>query len=652
MLPRPDVRAAHVDDGIAVGFGLAPEHVGLPSRKLHLRAQREPAVGDVEFHRASERRNPRQRFIVRCQPRVHVPDAEGQPGPSGESGAGLGVESGEAAVALQDVEHRQVVDDRIPAAAEDEVVDLVREEVQVATGADSPVPQAHVQSDGGLGVEVRVADVEGERAGVGAEVVQLLDGRGAVGARQVGHQRVPGAEIRVDSDRRRDTREAAVAHVGRLGSRRLLLMPVLLVSMLLVPVFLVPVLLFVPGSTAARRHGVVIAVDPGAELHSKPPEGQFFVGEGREGTQVGPRRQRLGSRRLEVPHLRPGAESPRETIRLPLVHVGPEDVDLVVVARADALLSGFGLQLVMSPVHDAQAEPSALDDTVVEVPESEVEAPGAALPVEFDIGRAMHFLLVLAFVLAFVLVFVCAVFVSVVIVVHVELADDRYSVAAVVHRDAGAGEEPVAGPAQPGLRVGRLGRGVLDDPRGRVVVLRPPRAAGGPVVDSVLLRVLHADVPARLRVRAPQVGAQQRPRAFRRRCAVALLGRDHVDEPADRVRAVQQCRRPADDLDAFHAVGVDGDAMVAGLARQVSGADAVLQDHDPVAVEAADDRPVRSGTEAAHRDAGLVPQGVGEIRGRLLGDIERVHGGDRVECLERGLGAVHRGGHRHVLANG
>ena len=220
----------------------------------------------------------------------------------------------------------------------------------------------------------------------------------------------------------------------------------------------------------------------------------------------------------------------------------------------------------MSPIHDAQAEPSSLDDAVAKVFQAEVEAPGAALPVEFDIGRAVHLLLLLTFVFVVMLFFVSAVLVSVVIVVYVELADDRHSKAAVVHRHAGAGEEPVAGPAEAGLRVGRLGGGVLDDSLRRVVVLRPPRAARGPVVHSVLLRVLHAGVRACLRVRASQVGAELRPHAFRRRFAVALLGRDHVDEPADRVRAVEQRRRPADDLDAFRAVGVHRDAMIAGLA--------------------------------------------------------------------------------------
>ena len=236
-------------------------------------------------------------------------------------------------------------------------------------------------------------------------------------------------------------------------------------------------------------------------------------------------------------------------------------------------------------------------------------------------------------------------------VVSVELPGERHAVTAVVQRHAGAREELVARPADTGPRVGRLGGGVLDRPQGRGVVLGPPHAAAGPVVHAVP-RVLQADVGACLRVRAPHVGAQLRPRALEQRLAVALLGCDHVDEPADRVRAVQQRCRPAHDLDAFRAVGVDRDAMVAGLARQVSGADAVLQDQHPVAVEAADDRPARSGAEAADRNARLVPQGVSETGGRLSCDVERVHGGDRVERLEGRLGSARRGGHRHVLANG
>ena len=71
-----------------------------------------------------------------------------------------------------------------------------------------------------------------------------------------------------------------------------------------------------------------------------------------------------------------------------------------------------------------------------------------------------------------------------------------------------------------------------------------------------------------------------------------------------------------------------------------------------VAVEAADDRLVRSGAQAADRNAQVVPKAVSETGGRLSCDVERLHGGDRVERLERCLGSVHRGGHRHVLVNG
>ena len=60
----------------------------------------------------------------------------------------------------------------------------------------------------------------------------------------------------------------------------------------------------------------------------------------------------------------------------------------------------------------------------------------------------------------------------------------------------------------------------------------------------------------------------------------------------------------------------------------------------------------RSGAEAAARDARLTLQGVAEAAGRCQGDVKRVEGGDRVECLERRLGSAHRGGHGHVLVDG
>ena len=131
---------------------------------------------------------------------------------------------------------------------------------------------------------------------------------------------------------------------------------------------------------------------------------------------------------------------------------------------------------------------------------------------------------------------------------------------------------------------------------------------------------------ARLGIRVADIGAELPPRAVKQRLAVALVRRDDINESAHCVRAVEQRRRTAHDLDPLGPVRVDGDTVVAGLAGQVAGADPVLQDEHPVAVEAADDRAARSGAEAAARDARLTLQGVAEAAGPMPRRCQRSRG--------------------------
>ena len=86
---------------------------------------------------------------------------------------------------------------------------------------------------------------------------------------------------------------------------------VVVIVVIIVVIIVIVVVVIVRMSAGTLRRPVVVTVDPTAELHANAPEVQLFVGEGREGRQVGPGRQRLDARRLEVPYLRPGAESPR-----------------------------------------------------------------------------------------------------------------------------------------------------------------------------------------------------------------------------------------------------------------------------------------------------------------------------------------------------
>ena len=158
----------------------------------------------------------------------------------------------------------------------------------------------------------------------------------------------------------------------------------------------------------------------------------------------------------------------------------------------------------MVPVDDVHAEADLVDDAVVQVAESDVEAPHAALRVEVH----RDFLLFTVFVL--VLVVPVLVFL---LMMAVELVGERHPVTAVLRRHPATREEPVAEPADTGAGVGQLGCGVLDRALRRVVVAGPPHAAAGPE-KQVVLRVLQAGVGARLRVGAARVGSELRPGAF------------------------------------------------------------------------------------------------------------------------------------------
>ena len=415
---------------------------------------------------------------------------------------------------------------------------------------------------------------------------------------------------------------------------------VVVVVVLAFVVVVVVVLVVVHVPTGALHRPVVVALDAAAELQAEPPEAQLLVGEGRERGEIRLRRQRLEARGLEVANLRPRAEPPGQALRLALLHVGAHNVGPVVEPRADVLHAVLDLQLVVVPVDDVQADAHLVDDGVVQVAHAYIEPPDAAPRVEVD----LDFLLIAVVVLN-------AVVVLVFLVVAVELVGERDPVTAVLRRHAAAGEEPVAEVADAGAGVGQLGRGVRDRALGRVVVAGAPRAAAGPE-QQVVLRMLQAGVGARLFVRATRVGAQLRPCALEQRVAVALVRRDDVDEAADGVRAVQQRRRPAHDLDAFGGVRIDRDAVVAGLARQVARADPVLQDQDAVAVEAADDRPSRTRAEAPAGNAGLPLQRVTQAPVNIGDEVERVERLDGIERFERRLRAARRRGDGHVLVHG
>ena len=392
----------------------------------------------------------------------------------------------------------------------------------------------------------------------------------------------------------------------------------------------------------ARGGPVVVLLDPAAELHAVAAEVQLLVGEGGERGLVGRRRQRLDADRLEVTKLHPGAEPAGQPVHLLLIDVGPHHPRPVHEPGADVLDAVIDLDFVVAPVDDVQADAHPLHHPVVQVAEADVEPACAAAEVEVDVD-------VLRIVRMRVLVVIAVIVVVVLAVpVVVEHACERDAVPAVLSGHAAAGEQPVTEPAEPGPHVRQFGPRVLDRSLRRLVVAGAAYAPASPE-NGGAERVLQAGVRPRLPVRAPGVGAELRPRPVERRLAVAFVRRDDVDDTPDGVRAVEQRRRPADDLDPLGAVRIDGDAVIARLAGQVARTDAVLQDQHPVVVEPPDDRPARPGAEAAARHPGFVLQRVAEADGRLPDQIERVERGHGVESLERRFGPAHRGGHRHVL---
>ena len=462
------------------------------------------------------------------------------------------------------------------------------------------------------------------------------------------------ADVRVQPDGRRRPQELPVARIGRLQVVVffvvvvvVMVIEVVVVTIVMVVVVTIVVAVVVPAG--ARRRHVVVALDAAAELHAVTPEAQLLVAEGRERGLVRPRGEGLGPRRQEVAELQLGPEPPRDVLELPLVDEGAGDVRAVVEPRVDVVHAADRVHMIVGHVDGGEGGAHALDEPVVEVAQADVPAAHAAPRGEVD--RDLLLVPLLLFLLVSVIV------VLAVAVTGMEQVLEREAEAAVLEREAAAGERPIPEVADPGAGAGELARRVEDGPLRRVVVAGLPPAAAPPE-EEVALRVLQVGVGGGLPVGAPEVGAQLRPRAVGQRLAVTLgrgeqvpvgrVGRDDVDEPADDARAVQQRRRPAHDLDALGAARIDGHPVVVRRRRQVAGADAVLDDEHPVAAEAADHRPARAGAEAAVGDARLVLEGLADGGG---GDAERIDGGDRVERLQRRRRPDRGRGDRHLLAH-
>ncbi len=94
-----------------------------------------------------------------------------------------------------------------------------------------------------------------------------------------------------------------------------------------------------------------------------------------------------------------------------------------------------------------------------------------------------------------------------------------------------------------------------------------------------------------------------------------------VDHAADGVTAIQQGGRAADDFDAIDRHRVQGHGVVVGQRRGIQGADAVAQNADAVAVQAANDRSAGARAEPGRGDTGLLVQGFTEAAVLLLQQV-------------------------------
>ena len=106
---------------------------------------------------------------------------------------------------------------------------------------------------------------------------------------------------------------------------------------------------------------------------------------------------------------------------------------------------------------------------------------------------------------------------------------------------------------------------------------------------------------------------------------------DDVDHAADRRGAIEQGGGAVEHFDAVGGERVDGDGMVAAGARDVEAADAVDEDQDAVARQAAQHRPRDVGPRARGRHAGLAGEGLADGGMDLRGKVGAAEDGDVAE---------------------
>ena len=226
------------------------------------------------------------------------------------------------------------------------------------------------------------------------------------------------------------------------------------------------------------------------------------------------------------------------------------------------------------------------------------------------------------FLFAFVLFFFAFVdFLLFTAVRPVELPGEGDPVAGVVDARARRPVEQVIEEPDADLPLVHLRPGVLHETGRGLVVPGAVRVAASPG-EPVGTAGLRPDAAADAFVSAGPVDVRLAAEARRR--AVREVGghRDDVHRAPDGVRAVEQGRGSANHFDALRLERVHRDAVVGGLAAQVSRPDAVLHEQDPVSVEAPHDRPRRTRPEAPDSDPRGPFQELRDVARRLVRQVE------------------------------
>ena len=198
------------------------------------------------------------------------------------------------------------------------------------------------------------------------------------------------------------------------------------------------------------------------------------------------------------------------------------------------------------------------------------------------------------------------------------LFHDRNAVLGVVVAVASAEVAVFTRPAHADGREAAARLAVVDLAFGRIEVAGPLSTARG-MQRELVVAPGHVRTAHGFRRGGPEVERRTAVRAIHalRRNRLA----DDIHEPANRVRSVQQRRRPAHNLDARRTRWIDRNAVIARLAGQVTDALAVLQDQHAIAIETANHRPRGPGPHRSLGHTRLRAQRGADRRPQLLEQI-------------------------------